>query len=135
MVKNGGVMLVSPAWNCAPWAADGYPVRPYSDFGWSGKLYKFSIPFRAIFSGLGLWPVSVVRETQWKLSGEATRLRYRRLEANYEKYWMPDSDAINQLARHEVGLWFRSRGDECLNCDDPQEAGSLVHPLVIRVRK
>jgi len=61
-------------------------------------------------------------------------LRYRRLIPNYEKYWVPDSDAVNSIDSHEAMLWFRSRGDECLNC-----AGASVFmesvPLIIRVHK
>jgi hypothetical protein len=48
---------------------------------------------------------------------EPTTLRYRRLTPNYEKYWVPDSDAVNSIDRHEAMLWFRSQGDECLNCE------------------
>ena len=63
-----------------------------------------------------------------------TKLRYRRLTPNYEKYWMPDSDAVNSIDRYEAMLWFRSRGDECLNCDDA--ALSIApKPLIIRVHK
>jgi SAM-dependent methyltransferase len=135
VVKNGGVMMVAPAWNCTPWAAQGYPVRPYSDFDWKGKLIKWSIPFRAIGGQMGSGPVSALREAQWQVTGGPTRLRYTRIEPNYEKYWMADSDAINRLTRDEMGLWFRSRGDECLNCDEMQEPGSYIHPLFIRVKK
>jgi len=38
VLKPGGLLLLEPAWQCRPWTADGYPVRPYSDFGWWGKL-------------------------------------------------------------------------------------------------
>jgi hypothetical protein len=30
-----------------------------------------------------------------------TALRYRRLDPNYEQYWMPDSDAVNSIDSHE----------------------------------
>src|SRR3546814_11978920 len=56
-----------------------------------------------------------------------TRLRYRRLTPNYEKYWMSDSDAVNAIDSHEAMLWFLSRGDECLNCDDASVFRSEEH--------
>src|SRR5262249_3708533 len=46
VVANGGYVLLRPAWNCDPWAAEGYEVRPYGDFGIFGKLIKASIPIR-----------------------------------------------------------------------------------------
>jgi hypothetical protein len=63
-----------------------------------------------------------------------TRLRYRRLTPNYENYWVPDSDAINSIDNYEAMLWFLSRGDECLNCDDASVFMGGT-PLIIRVHK
>ncbi len=40
VVKDGGTLFLVPAWDCSPYLAQGYPVRPFSDFGWSGKLTK-----------------------------------------------------------------------------------------------
>ena len=62
-----------------------------------------------------------------------TGLRYRRLTPNYEQYWVPDSDAVNSIDRYEAKLWFMSRGDECLNCEDALLDSSS--PLIIRVHK
>ena len=77
-------------------------------------------------------PVRIVRRVAAYMG--PTRLRYRRLAPNYETYWVPDSDAVNSIDRHEAFLWFTSRGDECLNCqDDSIFMGS--GPLIIRVRK
>jgi SAM-dependent methyltransferase len=44
VVKDGGLLYLEPAWNCNPWAAQGYLVRPFSDFGLKGKLIKASLP-------------------------------------------------------------------------------------------
>jgi SAM-dependent methyltransferase len=136
VMKSGGVMFVSPAWSCPPWAAEGYPVRPYSDFGWQGKATKAAIPARVLFGNLARIPVRMVRQAEWKAGGAPTRLHYQRLAANYEKYWMPDSDAVNSLDRYETAMWFQSRGDECLNCDFALETAAIpTDPLIIRVRK
>lgn len=136
VIKHNGVLMLAPAWNCTEWAADGYFVRPYSDFNLSGKLVKASITPRLIPRVLSAPPIRMLRETYWKTTGQPLRLHYRKLEPNYEKYWMPDSDAINGLDRYETALWFMSRGDECLNC-----AGTLAslptvnQPLYIRIKK
>jgi SAM-dependent methyltransferase len=134
VTRDNGVLFLLPAWNCTPWAAEGYEVRPYSDFGPGGKLIKASIPLRSSrpFVAMTLLPNRIVRNfVAWF---GPTRLRYRRLTPNYEKYWVPDSDAVNSFDSHEALLWFRSRGDECLNCEDSSVFMGSV-PLIIRVHK
>jgi SAM-dependent methyltransferase len=134
VTRDNGVLFLLPAWNCTPWAAEGYEVRPYSDFGSGGKLIKASIPLRSSrpFVAMTLLPNRIVRNfVAWF---GPTRLRYRRLTPNYEKYWVPDSDAVNSIDSHEALLWFRSRGDECLNCEDSSVFMGSV-PLIIRVHK
>ena len=136
VTRNNGVIYLYPAWNAPPWAADGYPVRPYSDFDLIGKIIKASIPLRStlLFIPGVLIPNRILRDIVSRFG--PTKLRYRRLTPNYDTYWMPDSDAVNSIDSHEAMLWFRSRGDECLNC-----AGSLGSvfmtqiPLIIRVHK
>jgi len=136
VVKDGGLLLLSPAWDCRPWAADGYPVRPYSDFGPAGKLYKASLPVQEIAANYARVPLRLIRQGTWKVTGTPTALRYRRMKPNYDRYWMADSDAINILDRHEMAIWFASRGDECLNCETAMtgwlDAGDA---LVIRIHK
>ena len=85
VVKPGGVILMWPAWDCKPWAADGYEARPYSDFGMVGKLVKASIPVRNSypFWFLGTVPSRIIRSlASWT---GPTRLHYRRLEPNYRR--------------------------------------------------
>jgi len=136
VTKDQGVMFLLPFWNCSPWAAEGYEVRPYSDFNLAGKLIKASIPLR---SSWAYWlptqlPIRAVRSVVAR--NGPTRLRYRRLTPNYEKYWMSDSDAVNAIDSHEAMLWFLSRGDECLNCDDASVfLPRFSKPLIIRVHK
>jgi SAM-dependent methyltransferase len=133
VVKDGGTLFLVPAWECSPYLAQGYPVRPFSDFDLSGKLtkagmfFRLYLPFyRAVQSVQRL----ALSTRQW--SGP-TAFHYVPLQANYDKYWMPDSDAINSLDRYEMSLWFTSRGDECMNCNDRLlEQGG---PLIIKVHK
>jgi ubiquinone/menaquinone biosynthesis C-methylase UbiE len=46
VLKPGGKLFLMAAWNCKPWLADGFTVRPYSDFNWKGKLVKASLLLR-----------------------------------------------------------------------------------------
>ena len=135
VVKDRGLLYLLPAWNCTPWAAQGYPVRPYSDFGLGGKLVKTSTLFLAspAFRISYIIPTRVLRREYVQLFHTPTRLHYNLLHPNYAHYWMPDSDALNDIDFYEMMLWFISRGDECLNC------GPLAllqgDELVIRVHK
>ncbi|MGH7518510.1 MAG: class I SAM-dependent methyltransferase [Gemmatimonadales bacterium] len=136
VVKPGGLLFLLPAWDCKPWAAQGYEARPYSAFGLGGKLIKASIPVRKheLFSFVTTVPNRMLRAA---FSGSGpTRLHYRRLEPNFAEYWQADSDAVNDLDAVEVAMWFESRGDTCLNC----LPGSWRHvqrdgALVIRLKK
>jgi len=136
VMKNNAVFFMRPAWNCKPWAAEGYRERPYSDFDFTGKLVKASIPVRDswAFRGAARIPNRVLRSLASR--GGPTRLHYRLLHPNYKEYWEADSDALNDIDRNEMMLWFRSRGDECLNCEgiagSPLMKGTA---LVIRIHK
>ncbi|MBM4299442.1 MAG: class I SAM-dependent methyltransferase [Deltaproteobacteria bacterium] len=136
VTKDRGVLFLLPAWNCVSWAAEGYEVRPYADLGLGGKLVKASIPIRSshLFRVMSLVPVRALRTIAARQG--PTRLRYRRLTPNYEKYWVADGDAVNAIDIHEAMLWFLSRGDECLNCEDDGVFLAMTgKPLIIRVHK
>ncbi len=133
VTRNGGVLFLLPAWNCTSWAAEGYQVRPYSDFGLTGKLIKASLFFRTdpLFQLASRLPIRASRALAANFG--PTQLRYRRLTPNYREYWVPDSDAVNSIDREEAKWWFLTRGDECLNCAAGQADDN--GPLIIRVRK
>jgi SAM-dependent methyltransferase len=135
VTKDGGLLFLLPAWGCNPWAAEGYPVRPYSDFDWKGKAIKATMPivFSPWYRIVTLLPVRWARIQQARLSGGPTRLHYNQLEPNYKDYWMPDSDAINDIDFLDAKLWFTSRGDECLSCSENELL--QMGELVIRVHK
>jgi len=134
VTRDNGVLFLLPAWNCSSWAAEGYEVRPYSDFNTVGKIIKASIPLRSSprFIAMSKLPNRLVRNIVAQFG--PTKLRYRRLSPNYDQYWVPDSDAVNSIDRYEAMLWFRSRGDECLNCEDAALSIAPM-PLIIRVHK
>ena len=138
VVKPGGLLFLGAAWNAPTWLADGFEVRPYSDFNFAGKLVKATIPVRrsVFFTFAHLLPARVVRFAHYRVMGEDTILRYRRLSPNYEIYWQADSDAAVSLDVFESRLWFESRGDSCLNCGSTaRDLFVAGQPLVIRVNK
>jgi SAM-dependent methyltransferase len=134
VVKSGGYLYLQPAWDCKPWAAQGYEARPYSDFSLSGKIIKSSIPIRQDYS---FWFLSTVPARLIRSFATApTRLHYRRLSPNYAEYWQADSDAVNALDSVEMAQWFESRGDTCLNCLPRRwRIFQADMPLIIRVNK
>jgi SAM-dependent methyltransferase len=136
VVKDGGVLYLAPAWDCTPWAAEGYPIRPYSDFGLGGRFIKASIPPQIYFRNVSKAPIGLLRYAAWKTTGGPTKFRYRRLVPNYDHYWMADSDGLNSLDRYETAMWFLSRGDECLNCDGNLQGWLQPNEtLIIRIHK
>lgn len=117
MLKPGGMLFFSPAWQCRPWAAEGYAVRPYSDFGPNGKLIKALIPLRdsVVWRSAFLFPKRLWRHLGYLLGRRYPEILYRRLDANLETFWMSDSDAFNSIDPHDAILWFESHGMECLS--------------------
>jgi SAM-dependent methyltransferase len=135
VVKDGGLLFLKPAWDCQWWLAQGYQVRPYSDFDAIGKIKKASLNLvgSPAYQGASLIPTRYLRKMQARWSGTPTRLRYHLLEPNYDQYWVADSDAVNNLDYYEMLLWFTSRGDECLNCE--AEPIWDFSELILRIHK
>jgi len=116
VLGHGGLLLLAPAWFCRSWAAQGYPVRPYKNLGWRGKIVKATLPIRnaVLFRALFVFPRRLLRMIGRLFRRGPTRFRYGKLKPNYDRFWMSDSDALNHMDPHEAILWFRSRGHECL---------------------
>jgi SAM-dependent methyltransferase len=142
VVKDGGLLYLFPAWGATTWAAQGYDVRPYTDLGMGGILIKASIPMRRsnLFQAAYTAPIRTMRWASYSVLRSPTRLHYRGLTPNYDRFWEGDSDAVSSIDRYEALLWFKSRGDECLNCGNKslfsEIAGHVTDPrLIVRVRK
>ena len=138
VLTDGGLLYLAPAWLCRPWRAEGYPVRPYSDLNWKGKLIKASIPIRDT-----LWcraayvlPRRARRIVTSVIRRRPATFSYRKLKPNYTRFWMSDSDAVNSMDPYEAIVWFTSRGDECLSY--PSRSAQLLvrdGALVFRIHK
>jgi SAM-dependent methyltransferase len=141
VVKPGGYILLHFAHDVDRYAAQGYRVRPYSDFEMWGRIKKatLSIADSAAFLNLYVRQVRLLRSAGTRIAGGPSRLRFIKLDANYKDYWVGDSDACISLSYHEALLWFTSRGDHCDNC--PGEWSLVVNvpyhepEMFIRVNK
>jgi SAM-dependent methyltransferase len=139
VVKPGGVILLHPAFGVNRYAAQGYLVRPYGDFGWTGKLTKASaaVVESRLFRDLHQIPIRAIRSLAARLPGP-TKLHFVRLTPNYDRYWAADSDAVTSVSFHETYLWFATRGDRCLDCAPEWRLvmrGSYRDYMTIQVRK
>jgi SAM-dependent methyltransferase len=122
----GGIAWLNPAWHCRDWAADGLGIRPYRDLTAQQKIRKALIPLRESI----LWRGGI--QVPWRVwrrmtSKRPSRLRYQTLRANYEHFWVPDSDACAAIDSHEGLLFFESRGYEVL-----EPKGGTVSRLLAR---
>mgnify|MGYP005994669193 CR=1 FL=1 len=119
VLKKDGILYFKPAWNCRPWAADGYQVRPYSDFNLFGKIYKFFIPLRnhIIYRSLHTFPKRFIYLLLFMINKDIFKkeMFYKKIKANYETYWQSDSDACNNMEPFLSILYFKSNGYEVLN--------------------
>lgn len=140
VVTDGGYLYLDPAYDVPWWRSRGYDLLPYSDLDLKGKVVRAVVaPVQRSLPYLCLHriPAHAIRAAWWHLTGAPTRLHYRKLDLFYERFLGPDSDAVNSLDAFEVAMWFRSRGDECLNCVAGlhEIVRTWGHALVIRVHK
>lgn len=116
VLKPGGLLYLKPAWHCRPWICEGIPVRPYRDLTFGQRWVKATLPVREslpVRAATAL-PLRVAHWLRTILARRPTRLYYRQLPANYETFWMVDSDAAVSLDPFDTILWFRDRGDQVL---------------------
>ncbi len=135
LLKPGGVLFFAPAWQCRPWAAEGYAKRPYGNLRWKGKLIKAIIPLRnsILWRSFFIFPKRIVRHLLFLLHYRYTTIYYNKLKANYEKFWVNDSDACNSIDPHDAILWFWSHGFECLSHPTTLKAFFVqTGPLILR---
>jgi SAM-dependent methyltransferase len=141
VVKPGGYILLHVANDVDRYAAQGYRVRPYSDFDVWDRIKKATIPVadsRAFFN-LYARQVRLLRSLGSRVGSGPSRLRFTKLDANYDTYWIGDSDACISVSYHEILLWFISRGDHCDNCPNEWNLIFNIPPyepdMFIRVNK
>jgi hypothetical protein len=111
--------VFNPAWQCRPWAANGYQVRPYSHFNTLEKIYKASIPFREniLFRLSYVIPKRVYYLFKYLIKPKPfnRRIVYRKIKPNYKAFWQSDSDACNSIDPFLAILYFKANGLKILN--------------------
>ncbi len=119
VLKKDGYLLFKPAWNCRTWAANGYSVRPYSDFNLYGKFIKFSIPFRnsKVARALYLFPGRIFYLLIYLIDKSifTNKIMIKKLIPNYDYHWQSDGDAVNSIDPFSAILYFRANGLKILN--------------------
>jgi len=55
-----------------------------------------------------------------RIGSGPSHFHFIRLEPNYDQYQESDSDGAVSFTPHELYLWFKTRGDECVNRHDHQ---------------
>ena len=137
VLAAGGVAFLDPAWHCREWAAEGLSVRPYTDLSFEQKIRKSLVPMRdsLIYRGCRQIPWRIWRRLMGKISGRPSSLHYKSLQPNYERLWVPDSDACASIDSHEGILFFESRGYEILEPRGGTSARLLFRGGPIMVRK
>lgn len=131
VVKPSGYIFLKPAWHCRWYVCHGIPVRPY------GELAIVHWPIKALlpvlesrwFRGLTAIPRRLVH-----MLGRRNRLWWRRLPANFETFWCPDSDAIAYLDPVATMLWFERQGDHIVNCASGLKRLFVRAPALIVLR-
>ena len=98
VLKPQGLLCLKPAWNCRPWICEGIPVRQYKDLTIRQRLIKLSLPIRdsVAFRAAHTLPRRLFSTCKNFVAGDE-RLRYRKLRADYETFWMVDSDACSSM--------------------------------------
>ncbi|GAB5442266.1 MAG: hypothetical protein Fues2KO_26150 [Fuerstiella sp.] len=135
VLRPGGMLYLRPAWNCRPWICEGIPVRPYRDLSLRQKLTKASLPVRDSlwFRAVQKLPVRLLRSLRFD-HAKPIALKFRRLDPDYSRFWMADSDACCSLDPFDVIQWFRSRGDEVVS--HPSWASAMLsrsEALIVRI--
>jgi len=141
VLKPEGLLLLRPAWQCRPWAAQGYEVRPYSDLTAHGKLVKASIPIRdhVITRTSYVIPrraLNFLRAAFARRAGRDVPFWHRKLKPNYSVYWTSDSDAVNWMDPFDAIQWFTHRGDSCVSHPSLRSQFAVrTGPLTFRIHK
>lgn len=116
VLKPGGLLFLKPAWHCRAWFCEGIPVRSYRDLTVRQRWIKATLPIRDSlpFRAATTLPLRVTHWLRSFMTRVPAPLHFHRLPANYNTFWMVDSDAAVSLDPFDTILWFRDRGDEVL---------------------
>lgn len=135
----GGVIFFFPAWYCSPYAANGYSVRPYSDFNIKGKCLKLFLPVLdgKLMRYLYFIPKRIVNFILYTMKIQKYRkLVIKRIKPNYDDYWQSDSDACNSIDPFNIIMFLEQLNIRCTShCSLIQKMFVKGGPLVFKKGK
>lgn len=117
VLKPGGMLILSPAWQCRPWAGRDYAWKAWRDLSMSDRLRKALIPLRNAVPvrACSVFPRRIMHVMQYVMKQTPLRFYTRALTPNYSDYNVIDADARHHMDPFDAILWFRSRGDRVLS--------------------
>ena len=117
VLRTGGILFLSPAWQCRPWAGREYAWKPWRGLSLRDRLLKALIPLRnsVAVRACSVFPRRLVHMMNYVMRRHPLRLYSRPLTPNYAEYNVIDADARHHLDPFDAILWFRSRGDRILS--------------------
>jgi SAM-dependent methyltransferase len=138
VLKPGGLLILSPAWQCRPWAGQGYAWKPFQELSAPDRIRKALIPLResVVVRMAVVFPRRMLRMCLYGLRRKPTSFRSRTLRPDFSDYRVVDADARHSMDPFEAILWFHSRGDRVLS--HPGWVRALfvrTGPLVVEVVK
>jgi SAM-dependent methyltransferase len=116
VTRPGGSVFICAVDGVGSWASQGLRVRPFRDLSWTQRIKKVLLPLRtfSISRMLFVIPGRLRELADYLRSRQPTRLRYSRLQPNYDIYWESDADACVSLSAYSMMLYFLSRGDQAV---------------------
>jgi hypothetical protein len=82
--------------------------------------------------------IRLLRAIGSSIGSGPSHFHFNKLTPNYDDFWESDSDGAVSFTPFEVYLWFKTRGDTCVNC--PPESTMIFRDpyldgMVIQVNK
>jgi SAM-dependent methyltransferase len=117
VLKPDGILLLSPAWQCRPWAGRDYAWKPFCELSLPDRIRKMLIPIRdsVAVRACSVFPRRFFHLAAYLLKQSPVRFYSRPLTPNYSGYQVIDADARHHMDPFDTILWFRSRGDRVLS--------------------
>jgi len=117
VLKTGSVLVLSPAWQCRPWAGRDYAWKPWRGLSLQDRLRKALIPIRNAVPVRAclVFPRRTLHMIKYLLRKTPLRFYVRQLTPDYSDYNVIDADARHHMDPFDVILWFCSRGDHVLS--------------------
>ncbi len=115
ILKQGGYLILKPAWNCTQYNCDGVDYFNYKDLNPKNKLMKAVLPIlkNKLYKALIRIPKRIVRET---LLNDIKTVFWRKLKPRFDlMYKVSDSEAYASIDVHECIFWFSKSGYVCLS--------------------